>query len=32
MNAWKNSLVMPTMIFLGVSFLTFLVTGYTALY
>jgi hypothetical protein len=32
MSAWKNSLVVLTMIFLGVSFLIFLVTGYTALY
>jgi hypothetical protein len=32
MNAWKNSLVVLTMIFLGVSFLIFLVTGYIALY
>src|SRR5882762_11565187 len=32
MSAWKNSLVVLTMIFLGVSFLIFLATGYTALY
>jgi hypothetical protein len=32
MSAWKNSLVVLTMIFLGVSFLIFFVTGYTALY
>jgi hypothetical protein len=32
MSAWKNRLVVLTMIFLGVSFLIFLVTGYTALY
>jgi len=32
MSAWKSSLVVLTMIFLGVSFLIFLVTGYTALY
>ena len=32
MSAWKSRLVVLTMIFLGVSFLIFLVTGYTALY
>jgi hypothetical protein len=32
MSAWKNRLVVLTMIFLGLSFLIFLVTGYTALY
>jgi hypothetical protein len=32
MCAWKNRLVVLTMIFLGVSFLIFLVTGYAALY
>jgi hypothetical protein len=32
MSAWKNRFVVLTMIFLGVSFLIFLVTGYTALY
>jgi hypothetical protein len=32
MSAWKNRLVVLTIIFLGVSFLIFLVTGYTALY
>jgi hypothetical protein len=32
MSAWKNRLVVLTMIFLGVSFLIFLVTGYAALY
>ncbi len=32
MSAWKNRLVVLTMILLGVSFLIFLVTGYTALY
>jgi hypothetical protein len=32
MSAWKNRLVVLTMIFLGASFLIFLVTGYTALY
>jgi hypothetical protein len=32
MSAWKSRLVVLTMILLGVSFLTFLVTGYTALY
>jgi hypothetical protein len=32
MSVWKNSLVVLTMIFLGVSFLIFLATGYTALY
>jgi hypothetical protein len=32
MSAWKNRLVVLTMIFLGVSLLIFLVTGYTALY
>jgi hypothetical protein len=32
MSAWKNRLVVLTMIFLGVSFLIFLTTGYTALY
>ncbi len=32
MSAWKNRLVVLTMIFLGVSFLIFLLTGYTALY
>jgi hypothetical protein len=32
MSAWKNSLVVLIAIFLGVTFLIFLVTGYTALY
>ena len=32
MSPWKNSLVVLIMIFLSVSFLTFLATGYTALY
>jgi hypothetical protein len=32
MSAWKNRLVVLTMIVLGVSFLIFLVAGYTALY
>src|SRR5712675_3163363 len=32
MSAWKNSLVVLTMTFLGVSFLIFFVTGYAALY
>jgi hypothetical protein len=32
MTPWKNRLVVLAMIFLGASFLTFLVTGYTALY
>ncbi len=32
MSAWKNTLVMLTGIFLGVFFLIFVVTGYTALY
>ena len=32
MSAWKNRLVVLTMILLGVSFLIFLVTGYPALY
>jgi hypothetical protein len=32
MSAWKNRLVVLTVIFLSVSFLIFLVTGYTALY
>jgi len=32
MSAWKNRLVLLTMIFLGVSFLIFLVSGYTAFY
>jgi hypothetical protein len=32
MNAWKNSLVVLIVIFLAVTFLIFLVTGYTALY
>jgi hypothetical protein len=32
MSAWKNTLVVLTMIFLGVAFLIFLLTGYTALY
>jgi hypothetical protein len=32
MSAWKNRFVVLTMIFLGVSFLIFLATGYTALY
>jgi hypothetical protein len=32
MSAWKNRLVVLTMILLSVSFLVFFVTGYTALY
>jgi hypothetical protein len=32
MSAWKNNLVVLIVIFLGVTFLIFLVTGYTALY
>jgi len=32
MSAWKHRLVVLTMILLGVSFLIFLLTGYTALY
>ena len=32
MSAWKNRFVMLTVIFLGVSFMIFLVTGYAALY
>ena len=32
MSPWKNALVVLTMIFLSVFFLTFLATGYTALY
>jgi hypothetical protein len=32
MSDWKNSLVVLIVIFLGVTFLIFLVTGYTALY
>src|SRR5580704_939566 len=32
MSAWKNRLVVLTVIFLGISFLIFLATGYTALY
>jgi hypothetical protein len=31
-SPWKNSLLVLTMIFLGVCFLIFLTTGYTALY
>src|SRR5690349_19180618 len=32
MSAWKNNFVVLTMILLGVCFLIFLTTGYTALY
>ena len=32
MSAWKNSLVVLIVIYLAVTFLIFLVTGYTALY
>jgi hypothetical protein len=32
MSDWKNSLATLIVIFLGVTFLIFLVTGYTALY
>jgi hypothetical protein len=32
MSVWKSRLVVLTLIFLGITFLIFVVTGYTALY